>query len=109
MENFEMKKNKIKQIIKNFKALEKKDQIVFFLLCSTINNFVVGIVKLFYGDSVRVVGVYKTADAVVDSLESFLKRIIGGSKNGAVFARSVAGRAIIDKAESDRCITGVNT
>ena len=40
-----MKENKIKQIIKDFRALEKKDQLVFFLLCSTISNFIVGIVK----------------------------------------------------------------
>ena len=36
----------MKKIIKDFRALEKKDQIVFFLLCSTISNFIVGIVKL---------------------------------------------------------------
>ena len=37
-----MKENRIKQIIKGFRALEKKDQLVFFLLCSTISNFIVG-------------------------------------------------------------------
>jgi len=41
-----MKENGMKKIIKDFRALEKKDQIVFFLLCSTISNFIVGIVKL---------------------------------------------------------------
>ena len=42
----EMKENRMKKIIKDFRALEKKEQIVFFLLCSTISNFIVGIVKL---------------------------------------------------------------
>lgn len=41
-----MKENRMKKIIKDFRALEKKEQIVFFLLCSTISNFIVGIVKL---------------------------------------------------------------
>ncbi len=41
-----MKENKMKQKIKEFRALEKKDQLVFFLLCSTISNFFMAIVKL---------------------------------------------------------------
>lgn len=41
-----MKENGIKQIIKKFRALEKKDQLVFFLICSTIANFIVAIIKL---------------------------------------------------------------
>ena len=40
-----MKENKIKQIIKEFRALEKKDQVIFFLLCSTIANSIVAIIK----------------------------------------------------------------
>ena len=40
-----MKENGIKQIIKEFRALEKKDQLVFFLLCSTIANSIVAIIK----------------------------------------------------------------
>ena len=40
-----MKENRIKQIIKDFFALEKKDKLVFFLLCSTITNFFVAIIK----------------------------------------------------------------
>ena len=43
-----MKENRIKQIIKGFRALEKKDQLVFFLLCSTISNFIVGVVKFVF-------------------------------------------------------------
>jgi len=43
-----MKKNRIKQIIKDFLALEKKDKLVFFLICSTISNFVVGVIKLIF-------------------------------------------------------------
>jgi len=35
----------MKQLIKEFKALEKKDQLIFFLLCSTISNFLVAIIK----------------------------------------------------------------
>lgn len=40
-----MEENRIKKIIKEFRTLEKKDQLVFFLLCSTISNFVVAIIK----------------------------------------------------------------
>lgn len=35
----------MKKLIKKFRALEKKDQLIFFLLCSTISNFCVGIIK----------------------------------------------------------------
>lgn len=35
----------MKQLIKEFRALEKKDQLIFFLLCSTISNFIVAIIK----------------------------------------------------------------
>ena len=35
----------MKQLIKEFRALEKKDQLIFFLLCSTISNFLVAIIK----------------------------------------------------------------
>jgi len=35
----------MKQLIKQFRALEKKDQLIFFLLCSTISNFLVAIIK----------------------------------------------------------------
>lgn len=35
----------MKELIKKFRALEKKDQLIFFLVCSTISNFCVGIIK----------------------------------------------------------------
>lgn len=35
----------MKQLIKEFRVLEKKDQLIFLLLCSTISNFLVAIVK----------------------------------------------------------------
>ena len=35
----------MKQLIKEFRTLEKKDQLIFFLLCSTISNFLVAIIK----------------------------------------------------------------
>lgn len=35
----------MKQLIKEFRALEKKDQLIFFLVCSTISNFLVAIIK----------------------------------------------------------------
>ena len=35
----------MKQLIKEFRALGKKDQLIFFLLCSTISNFFVAIIK----------------------------------------------------------------
>lgn len=36
----------MKKVIKDFLALEKKDQLIFFLLCGAIGNFFVGIIKL---------------------------------------------------------------
>ena len=36
----------MKDIIQKFRALEKKDQLIFFLICSTISNFIVGVIKL---------------------------------------------------------------
>ena len=38
----------MKDIIQKFKALEKKDQLIFFLLCSTISNFCVGMIKFIF-------------------------------------------------------------
>lgn len=38
----------MKKIIKKFLALEKKDQLIFFLLCSTISNFFIAIVKFIF-------------------------------------------------------------
>ena len=38
----------MKEIIKKFRALEKKDQLIFFLVCSTISNFFVGIIKFIF-------------------------------------------------------------
>ena len=38
----------MKKIIKTFRALEKKDQLIFFLVCSTISNFFVGIIKFIF-------------------------------------------------------------
>ena len=35
----------MKELIRKFRALEKKDQLIFFLVCSTISNFCVGIIK----------------------------------------------------------------
>jgi len=35
----------MKEIIIKFRALEKKDQLIFFLLCSTIANFIMAITK----------------------------------------------------------------
>ena len=35
----------MKELIKKFRALEKKDQLIFFLVCSTISNFCVGVIK----------------------------------------------------------------
>ena len=35
----------MKCLIKKFRALEKKDQLIFFLLCSTISNFIMAVVK----------------------------------------------------------------
>ena len=38
----------MKDIIRKFRALEKKDQLIFFLVCSTISNFFMGIVKFIF-------------------------------------------------------------
>ena len=38
----------MKDIIQKFRTLEKKDQLIFFLVCSTISNFFIGIVKLVF-------------------------------------------------------------
>lgn len=38
----------MKEIIRKFRTLEKKDQLIFFLICSTISNFVVGIIKFIF-------------------------------------------------------------
>ena len=38
----------MKKLIKTFRALEKKDQLIFFLVCSTISNFIVGIIKFIF-------------------------------------------------------------
>lgn len=35
----------MKELIRKFRALEKKDQLIFFLVCSTISNFCLGIIK----------------------------------------------------------------
>ena len=35
----------MKELIRKFRTLEKKDQLIFFLVCSTISNFCVGIIK----------------------------------------------------------------
>ena len=38
----------MKELIKKFRALEKKDQLIFFLICSTISNFFVGVIKFIF-------------------------------------------------------------
>ena len=38
----------MKVIIQKFRALEKKDQLIFFLICSTFSNFFVGIIKFIF-------------------------------------------------------------
>ena len=38
----------MKDIIQKFRALEKKDQLIFFLVCSTVSNFFVGIIKFIF-------------------------------------------------------------
>lgn len=38
----------MKDIIQKFRALEKKDQLIFFLICSTISNFFIGIIKFIF-------------------------------------------------------------
>ena len=35
----------MKGIIRKFRALKKKDQLIFFLLCFTVSNFIAGIIK----------------------------------------------------------------
>lgn len=35
----------MKELIKKFRTLEKKDQLIFFLTCSTIANFIMAIIK----------------------------------------------------------------
>lgn len=42
----------MKELIKKFRALEKKDQLIFFLVCSTISNFCVGIIKFILSISI---------------------------------------------------------
>ena len=42
----------MKDIIKKFLVLEKKDQLIFFLLCMSINNFIIGIVKFILSISI---------------------------------------------------------
>jgi len=38
----------MKKLIKKFLALEKKDQLIFFLVCGTISNFFIGTVKFIF-------------------------------------------------------------
>ena len=38
----------MKDVIQKFKALEKKDQLIFFLVCSTISHFFIGIIKFIF-------------------------------------------------------------
>ena len=38
----------MKDMIQKFRALEKKDQLIFFLICSTISNFFIGIIKFIF-------------------------------------------------------------
>ena len=38
----------MKDLIIKFRALEKKDQLIFFLVCSTISNFIAGIIKFIF-------------------------------------------------------------
>ena len=38
----------MKEIIRKFRTLEKKDQLIFFLVCSTLSNFFVGIIKFIF-------------------------------------------------------------
>ena len=35
-------------VIKKFRGLEKKDRIIFFLLCSSISNFSIGVIKFIF-------------------------------------------------------------
>ena len=36
----------MKEVIERFRELEKKERVIFFLLCSTIGNFLIGVIKL---------------------------------------------------------------
>ena len=36
----------MKELIKKFRELEKKDQIIFFLLCGAMGNLLIGVIKL---------------------------------------------------------------
>ena len=38
----------MRELIKKFRSLEKKDQLIFFLVCSTISNFILGIIKFIF-------------------------------------------------------------
>ena len=38
----------MKDVIQKFKALEKKDQLIVFLVCSTISHFFIGIIKFIF-------------------------------------------------------------
>ena len=38
----------MKDIIQKFGTLEKKDQLIFFLICSTFSNFFVGVIKFIF-------------------------------------------------------------
>ena len=38
----------MKDLIRKFRTLEKKDQLIFFLICSTISNFFVGVIKFIF-------------------------------------------------------------
>ena len=38
----------MKEIVEKYKALEKKDKIILFLLCSTVSNFFVGLIKFIF-------------------------------------------------------------
>lgn len=38
----------MKEIIEKYRALEKKDQLIFFLLCSAVGNFCVGLIKFIF-------------------------------------------------------------
>jgi len=38
----------MKDIIQKFRALEKKDQLIFFLICSTVSNFFIRIIKFIF-------------------------------------------------------------
>ena len=52
----------MKDIIQKFRALEKKDQLIFFLICSTFNNFVVGLIKFIYSLTIPSLWFFINAD-----------------------------------------------